>query len=210
MKKITTVIFDIGNVLAEFPWREYLRDFQFPLEVEEKIARTTFLGKNWAEADRGAKSDEEIYEDCLREIPELEKELKQVWENRAYIVKEYPYATSWIKNLKSQGYQVYLLSNYGKTTFEEAQRSFEFLKYPDGRVISYEIQAIKPEPKIYEELIQKYHLIPEQCVFLDDLADNIKQAEVFGFHTIQFYNKEQAIKDMECLGIYLEGKPLEK
>ena len=86
-----------------------------------------------------------FFETCRKEIPDLEKELKEVWKERIHIVKEFPDSVSWIKKLKEKGYRVYLLSNYAKTTFEEAIKCFEFLNYVDGRVISYEIKAIKPE-----------------------------------------------------------------
>lgn len=203
-RKITTVVFDIGSVLAIFPWREYLKSFRFPAETEERIAQALFLSENWQEADRGAKSDEEIYQNCLNEIPDLEQELSMVWKDRITIVREYDYSTDWICSLKKAGYKVYLLSNYGKTTFLEAMRCFEFLKHVDGKVISYEIKYIKPEPQIYEELIRRFDLIPEECVFLDDLPQNVKAAEEFGFHTILFTEREKALLELEALGVKCE------
>lgn len=191
MKGITTVVFDIGNVLAGFDWQTYLRQFGFPKETEDRIAAATFLGKNWQEVDRGAKTDEEIYADCLREIPDLEKELSMVWDRRLEIVKEYEYSADWIQMLKEKGYRVYLLSNYGKTAFTEVKRKFSFLQYPDGMVISYEIKHIKPEKEIYEELIRRYAVVPEEAVFIDDLPANLEAAKEMGFHTILFTEKEE-------------------
>lgn len=191
MNQITTVVFDIGNVLAGFNWQEYLESFGFSEQTKERIAKATFLGHNWKELDRGAKTDEEIYADCLREIPDLEKELSQVWQGRLGIVKEYKYAADWILSLKQKGYRVYILSNYGVNTFAEARRSFSFLQYADGMVISYEIKHIKPEPEMYEELIRRYGIKPEEAVFIDDLLPNIEAAEKKGFHVIPFTTKEE-------------------
>lgn len=197
MKEITTIVFDIGNVLAGFDWRTYLQKFGFSEETEERIAKATFLGENWREVDRGAKTDEEIYKDCLSEIPDLEEELSLVWEGRTSIVKEYTYASEWIQSLKEKGYQVYILSNYGETTFAEARRTFSFLQYPDGMVISYEIKHVKPEREIYEELIKRYHIVPEQTVFIDDLTVNIEAAQKMGFQTILFTSKEEVERQLE-------------
>lgn len=201
MSQITTVVLDIGNVLAGFDWREYLDSFGFPEKTKERIAKATFLGQNWKEVDRGAKTDEEIYADCLREVPELEQELSQVWQGRLGIVKEYDYASDWILSLKQKGYQVYILSNYGINTFAEAKKSFDFLRHADGMVISYEIKHIKPEPEMYEELIRRYDIIPERAVFIDDLLPNIEAARKKGFHAIQFTTKEEVDKKLEDLGI---------
>lgn len=201
MDKITTVVFDIGNVLAGFDWQAYLKRFRFSVETEERIARATFLGNNWKEVDRGAKTDAEIYVDCLSEIPDLEKELKAVWQGRLGIVKEYDYAADWIISLKKKGYRVYILSNYGKETFAEAQRTFSFLKYADGMVISYEIRHIKPEAEMYQELIRRYAVRPEEAVFIDDLLPNIEAARKMGFHTIPFTTKEEAERRLCELGV---------
>ncbi len=191
MKDITTIVFDIGNVLAGFDWRAYLKTFGFSEETQKRIAEATFLGENWREVDRGVKTDKEIYKNCLCEIPDLEKELSLVWEGRTSIVKEYEYASEWIQLLKEKGYRVYILSNYGETTFAEARKTFSFLKYPDGMVISYEIKHIKPEHEIYEALIERYHIIPEQALFIDDLAVNIEAAQKMGFQTILFTSKKE-------------------
>lgn len=206
MKKITTVVFDIGNVLAGFDWPAYLQRLGFSEETGRRIAGATFLGNNWKEVDRGVKSDEDIYEDCLREIPDLKEELAVVWAGRTGIVKEFDYAAEWILSLKRAGYRVYLLSNYGRETFAAARAEFSFFEHVDGMVISYEIRHIKPEPEIYEELIRRYDIIPEETVFLDDLQPNIEAAKAFGFHTILFTEKTEAEKRLLELGVPCEPK----
>lgn len=201
MSQITTIVLDIGNVLASFDWQEYLDKFGFSEDTRCRIAKATFLGESWKEVDRGAKTDEEIYADCLRGIPDLEQELSQVWKGRLGIVKEYEYASDWILSLKQKGYRVYILSNYGRNTFAEAKKSFDFLRHADGMVISYEIKHIKPEPEMYEELIRRYDVIPKETVFIDDLLPNIEAAKEKGFHTIQFTSKEEAELELKDLGI---------
>lgn len=199
MGQITTVVFDIGNVLAGFDWQSYLRSFGFPEAANRRLAAATFQGNNWRELDRGAKTEEEIYADCRKVVPDLEKELALVWSGRLGIVKEYDYSAEWIKSLKARGYRVYILSNYGVNTFAEAKRSFSFLKHVDGMVISYEVLHIKPEPEIYEELIRRYDIEPERAVFIDDLQPNVEAAERMGFHAIRFMTKQETEKKLEEL-----------
>lgn len=113
-------------------------------------------------------------------------------------MEEYAYANDWIKSLKAQGYNVYLLSNYGKTAFEAARdyNRLSFLPLVDGGVISYEVQKVKPEPGIYTALLEKYNLKAQECIFLDDRADNIAAAEALGFHGITVDNYEQAVHEL--------------
>ena len=103
--------------------------------------------------------------------------------------------------LKEQGYKVFLLSNYGKTSFEAARDHgrLSFLPLVDGSVISYEVQIVKPEPGIYHALLEKYDLKAEECVFLDDRADNIEAARALGFLGIVVESYEQAKKELETI-----------
>ena len=67
----------------------------------------------------------------------------------------------------------------------------------DGGVISYEVQIVKPEPGIYKALLQKYNLKADECVFLDDRADNIEAAELLGLQGIVVKSYEQAEAELE-------------
>ena len=68
-------------------------------------------------------------------------------------------------------------------------------------MFSYMCHAIKPEKEIFENLLNKYDLKAEECVFIDDRAENIEGAERVGFVGIQFKSYEQA---KESLDKYLE------
>ena len=198
--KINTIIFDIGNVLAKFRWKEFLASFGYSDELYNRLANAMFLSTAWAELDRGAKSDEEILQMMYNNAPDLKEEINHVWNTgREKFVIEYDFSEAWVKDLKERGYSVYLLSNYGKTLFQVAKRKFKFLNYVDGGVISYEIKHIKPEKEIYETLIQKYNLIPETAVFLDDLPQNTEAARQLGFHTVIVTDHETAVLQLEDL-----------
>lgn len=192
---IRNIIFDIGNVLACFRWKGLFTDLGFSGEMFDRIAEATVLHPTmWPEFDRSLMSDEEIISRCIERAPEYEKEIRMIFERTECLIEEYTYSYGWIKDLKERGYKVYLLSNYGKTSFEAAVHhgKFSFLPLTDGRVISYEVKIVKPEPGIYEALIKKYELVPEECVFLDDREDNVVTARKSGFHGIVVENFAQA------------------
>ena len=60
---------------------------------------------------------------------------------------------------------------------------------------------IKPDPKIYEYILEKYDINPAEAVFIDDNADNIEAAKKFGINTILFKGKEDADRELEKLGV---------
>lgn len=113
----------------------------------------------------------------------------------------YDYAISWIKELKQKGYQVLVLSNFASKAFDDCQEVLDFLPFVDGGILSYRERVIKPEPEIYQLLIDRYQLVPEECVFLDDTLKNLTAAEAFGIHTIHFKNRELAVEELRKLGV---------
>lgn len=196
-KMINTIIFDIGRVLVEWDWQGYLQGFGFSGEKTEKLAKAIFQSEYWKETDRGVWSDEEILQSFIKVVPEYEEDVRAVWDDMGKCIWKCEYTDEWIEELKERGYKVYYLSNYGKTLREKSKEALNFTENCHGGIFSYEIQKIKPDYAIYKALVEKYSLIPKQCVFLDDTMENIEAARECGFHGIQFITYEQAKKELE-------------
>lgn len=194
---IDTIIFDIGRVLVEWDWQGYLQEFDFSDTKTEKLAKAIFQSAYWKETDRGVWSDEEILQSFIKEIPEYETDIRAIWDDMGKCVWKCEYTDGWIEELKQRGYKVYYLSNYGKTLREKTKEALDFTQNCDGGIFSYEIQKIKPDYAIYKALVEKYSLVPKQCVFLDDTLENIEAAREYGFDGIQFITYKQAKEDLE-------------
>ncbi len=198
---IKTVIFDIGNVLAGFSWKEYFDRFSYSEEVKERIGKATVQSPVWNEYDRGNLSDEEVLEAFVENDPGIEKELRESLSNISGMLVRYDYAIPWVKALKENGYQVLVLSNFSHKAVVECGEVLDFLPFTDGGILSYKEHMIKPQPEIYELLINRYNLTPEECVFMDDTLVNVEAAKKAGIHAIHFRNKEQAEKELHDLGV---------
>lgn len=202
MDKITTIIFDIGQVLAAFDWLGYLDSMNLSPEKREKMVLATLHDLNhWDKHDRGVLTDEEFIQESLKKVPGIEPEMRAFFKNIHQMVKEYDYAEQWVLDFKKAGYRVYILSNYGATSFAYAREHFKFLKHVDGMVISSEVHYVKPEPEIYQMLLEKYQIVPKESVFMDDREDNAQAAAAFGIHAIQFKSREQAMEELKMLGV---------
>ena len=198
---IKTVIFDIGNVLAGFAWREYFLRFGYPEEIFQRLVKATVGSSAWQEHDRGLLEDEEILDLFVKNDPGIEKELRETLNNIKGMVVKYDYAIPWIRELKEKGYRVLVLSNFAAKAYRDCQDALEFLDYVDGGILSFRDKVVKPEPEIYRLLLERYDLKPEECVFLDDTEKNLPTAREFGIHTIHFQDREQALKELEKLGV---------
>lgn len=192
MRMIDTIIFDIGKVLVDWNWKDYLHSFGYSQEKNEKITEAVFLSEYWKETDRGVWSDEEILQSFIKKVPEYEKDIRDLWDGMGRCITRYEYTDGWIGELKETGYKIYYLSNYGKTLREKTAEALGFVEQCDGGIFSYEIQKIKPDIEIYQALLEKYELIPEKCLFFDDVQENIEGAKKAGIHGILFEGYEKA------------------
>ena len=196
---ISNIVFDIGNVLAAFRWKEYIEDLGYTGEIADRIARATTLNRLWREVDRGVMSVNDIIEGCIASDPGIETQIRHFYADRRRLVEEYAYSRGWLEELKKRGYKIYLLSNYSYDHFQYISRHFSFFGLEDGMLISCTVKLLKPDVRIYEALFEKYGLIPEECVFLDDSEANVEGAKKAGMQGIVFDNYEQGRAELEAL-----------
>lgn len=196
---IDTIIFDIGRVLVKFEWREYLSSFAFDPDVCEALAEAMFKSDAWNEYDRSELTDEQILALFIRRAPRYSDQIKQVFENFPTCLTAFAYSQDWIKSLKEQGYRIYYLSNYAKTTHLKSKKELAFLDLMDGGLMSYEIHRIKPDPEIYQALFEKYQITPGHAVFIDDNEANIAAAEKLGLHTVLFTDHESVVSELKTI-----------
>ena len=196
---IRNVIFDIGNVLTDFRWKDFLKDKGFEGEVLERIAKASVESPVWSELDRGVWSFEQVMEGFIRNAPDLEQELHRAFDDMTDIVTIRPYAVDWVKELKKQDMKVYFLSNFSQKIEAECMDALCFREEMDGGLLSYQEKRIKPDPEFYRLLLERYDLKPWECVFLDDMMVNVNAARAFGIYGIVFQNKDQATAEFEEL-----------
>lgn len=196
---IRNIIFDIGNVLTDFRWREFLRDKGFEEAMIDRIARASLESPVWNELDRGVWSTERLMAEFVKLDPEIEAELHTAYDNITGMVTKRDYAIPWIQELKAQGCGVYYLSNFSDKAYVECSDSLDFLPYTDGGILSYRDKVIKPDEKIYRLLLSRYGLKAEECVFLDDTPLNVEAARKLGIHGIVFQTREQAEEELQRL-----------
>ena len=99
---------------------------------------------------------------------------------------EIPGMLELILDLKKRGVGVYGLTNWPAETFSEARRRFKTIASIDNIVVSSHVKLAKPEPAIYQLLLSRYNLKPEECVLIDDRKDNVDAAIAQGMNGIVY------------------------
>ena len=193
---VRNIIFDLGKVLVDFEPERCMEALGFSEAAKDAFRRKIFPGL-WIACDRIPYTEAEIRALFKEQLPGFEAESDRLWDSLEDISRVMPYTVSWLRGLKERGYRLYILSNYGRRSYELNSPGYGFLSMTDGQLISYEIQSIKPEPKIYRTLCRRFAICPEESVFLDDRPENVETARQLGFRGIVFESYEKASASLE-------------
>ncbi|MEJ6122046.1 HAD family phosphatase [Vibrio sp. 2-Bac 85] len=179
---IKNIIFDLGRVLINFEPETYLKELGIDKKTREIYLFDIFKGEEWLDLDRGIITEEQAINKIVAKGRIKKEEVRDILDARVVFFTELSHNTPLVKQLKDNGYKLYILSNFAKKPFEAIFEKYNFFKHFDGKVVSYEdgLNVIKPDSNIYDTLLNRYDLLPEETAFIDDTLVNIEKAEEYG------------------------------
>lgn len=180
------IILDMGNVLLDYNPDICLNHFLNNDDDKALIKKELFGGPEWIEGDLGYITDSERFDGVSKRVPKrLHKELKECVEGWDMCMLPVAGAKEFCEYAKEKGCRLYVLSNASNSFYDYFPRFAPF-DYFDGIVVSCDIHIIKPDTRIYEYLLDKYHLLPEECFFIDDRPENVEGAKKVGMNGAVF------------------------
>jgi len=179
-------IFDFGNVLVDFKPPVYLRGLFSDEVLVEKLNEIIFKSREWLQMDQGLLTHKEAIEIFCRREPDYKDEICTAINNANNIVTPITETIQMLPEIKKAGHKLYYLSNMQIEIRDYLLKTHKYIKLFDGGVFSCDVKMIKPSPEIYRYLISKYNLIPEECIFFDDVTENISAAEKEGIKGVLF------------------------
>lgn len=188
---IQNIVFDIGNVLMDFRWAEYMLSlFGDDSETIEAVNQAIWHHGCWVSMDQGTPAEAAIEEAVHFDI-QHESAIQQAFAEAGRAMHRCDYAIPWIRELKDMGKHVFYLSNYSAFSIAANKDVLDFLPKMDGGIFSYKEKMTKPMHGIYRLLCERFKLKPAECLFIDDMPDNIKAAKECGFHAFLFEGYEK-------------------
>lgn len=197
MKEIKNLVFDIGGVLIGYRWEDMLKDYGLNTEDADRVGLIIFNDPIWHDFDRGVVEFEDLISHYVTNYPEDAQHLEYFLRKCELIRVNRPLVWEKVERLKEQGYRIYILSNYAKTLLNMHIKDMELFNRVDGKVISYQVKSIKPEPEIYKALFEKYDLDPEECLFFDDREDNVEGSLAVGMRAEKVESEEHLLKMLD-------------
>jgi len=196
-------VFDIGNVLIRWDPR-----FLYRKLIEDEAEREDFLARicppDWnLEMDRGRPFAEGIAE-RLALYPEhaaLIRAFDERWVETLGGAVEGTVAI--LEELSDAGVPCYAITNFSREKFAITRERFPFLERLSGIVVSAHEGLLKPDPRIYARLCERYGLDRHRCLFIDDSAANVAAARAYGMQGHHFRSPAELGADLRDRGFPL-------
>jgi HAD superfamily hydrolase (TIGR01509 family) len=180
-----TIFFDLGNVLIFFDFPKMLKQMSSCTGIPVETIRQ-MLDTQAKLYETGRLSDDELVENFQRVAPTtFTKEAFLHAASDIFTPNEPMF--SLLDALKR--HRLMLLSNTSPAHFHFLRQRYPILDLFDGYVLSYEVGAAKPDPKIFRHALEKAGCAPQECFYTDDLPENIAAAKSHGIDSEVFKNE---------------------
>lgn len=201
---IKNIIFDFGGVLMDWNPRYFFKDYFNDDEKMEFFLKNVAVDEWNAEQDRG-RTLKEGTEILIEKYPDWEKEVRAYYDNWTTMLRsDIPKNVEVLRKLADTDYELFGLTNWSHETFPYALANYDFFELFKGKiVVSGEEKLIKPDPKIWELLLDRYSIKAEESVFIDDNAKNIEAAKTLGFITVHLTEETDLQTELEKLGVVI-------
>jgi len=199
------LIFDFGNVVGFFDYTRAceLLGKRLGLSGEEllELARSRGFGKVVESYEQGSIDSIQFAERVcgLIELTVSPEEFALAWSNIFWPNEP---VGKLIQSLKAKGYSLILGSNTNEVHARQFKGQFaETLGYFDGLILSYEIGHLKPSTAFYLACAQAASASPDECLFIDDMPENVEGARLAGLQAIQYQEVAQLLEALSAHGV---------
>ena len=202
MPATDTIIFDLGGVLID--WNpEYLYRKIFSNENEQRYFLENICTSSWNQEQDAGYPLTQATADLAVKYPQYDAEIKAYYGRWQEMLGGYDEeCVAILENLhQKQNCRLLALTNWSGETFHTAKNMYPFLNLFEGIVVSGDEKIKKPDPRLYQILIDRYSIQPRMSIFVDDTKVNVEAAVDVGFQTIHFLSAYQLEEKLQKWGL---------
>lgn len=198
--KFKTIIFDLGAVLIDWNPRYVYKQIFVTDDAVEYFLKN-ICTTHWNEEQDAGRSFADGTQLLLQHYPEYTSEITAYYGRWREMLKGPIQPTvDMLKLLKdSNRYRLLALTNWAAESFPVALERFEFLQWFESILVSGEENMKKPEPAIFELLLDRYQVDRDSAIFIDDNIANVLAARGLGIETIHFTDSQSCKLQLEQL-----------
>lgn len=206
---IKGIIFDYGNVIAQVDNTKFLHRLaeHSPLSIYE-LERIIYHTPNVSrEFESGRITAQQFYAQVtqLCAVTMSEPDFRRAFTD---IFERIPGTLSLIRKCKSR-YKIGLLSNTNPLDFDAEITTVEVFPLFDAVTVSYEVGAMKPDRRIYHDVLQKLGLSAGECIYIDDVPAYVEGARRCGLTALLYTSHRSLVNALQALGILVHEHELD-
>lgn len=198
---IETFLFDLGGVLVRFSHERMFTQMAAVCGVDAKAFAQQLQDDGLMRDFERGRVDEDTFVGRVERLAGRSFERGELLEAGSNIFEPLQPSLDLVEHLKWSGFRMVLISNTCVSHFDFLRRRHEFLDWFDARVLSYEVNAVKPEPAIFEAALAAIDCPPECCLYIDDIAEYVAAGRQFGLLGYEFDGIEPLRREIERLGV---------
>lgn len=196
---MNALVFDFGGVLVD--WNpHHLYDSYFGSKEKATWFLENICTNEWNSQMDGGKPFCQGVAELSAQYPEYAKDIEAYFNRWIEMMgTEIEGMYGLLQEYKAKGYTLLGLTNWSSETFCQVKDVYPIFKLLDGMVVSAEEHCIKPSPKIYQILLERFGLNASDCVFIDDRQPNIDGADAVGMTGILFTSAQDLREKLESV-----------
>ncbi len=204
MSEIKCVLFDIGGVLVDWHMSWITSEISKRFKINEYLIEIAF-SKYLHELDSGKIEEKIFWNKIANDVDSisLKENTESLWNTyfrkNARINHE---VINLVNKIKENSYTMGIISNIEKITHKVVD-DWNVLDNFEYKFMSYQIGVSKPDPRIYEHVIEKLSFEPNQIIFIDDKKSNINAAKKSGINVIHFTDFPLLKNSLSSFGLLL-------
>jgi len=200
---IRAVVFDIGGVVLDWSPRHLYRSvFDDPDEADRFLREVCTL--EWhVQHDHGTPMEHTIPL-LVAQHPHYATQI-EAWRDR-YLDMVAGYVEGMVDllaALRATGMPTYALTNMPAEMMPQLRDAYPVIAAFEGAIVSGDELVMKPDPRIYRLLTERFGLRPEHTVFVDDVPANVDAAWQLGFRAVRFESAPQLREALRRWGVDL-------
>jgi putative hydrolase of the HAD superfamily len=197
------VVFDLGGVVLTWDPAAIIASVLDDEHERAAVGAGLFSDADWADLDRGMLSPGDAIGRAAVRTGIPVSRLVELFDAIPAALTPVESVLELVAQVRAGGNRVFVLSNLHRASFEHVHRMLGIFELFDGRVVSCEVGAAKPQPAIYRRLLDDFGLEPADTVFVDDLRVNVEAAAAFGIATVLFTDVAACRDELRALGVHL-------
>jgi 2-haloacid dehalogenase len=202
---LNTVVFDLGGVLLDWNPRYLYRSIFKDDEERMEWFLATVCTQEWNATHDAGRSFSDGVAQLVNSHPELAAEI-EAYQSRwpEMLGGAFDETVALLDVLSDAGIRLFALSNWSAETFPYAA-AYPFMSRFDGTVVSGYEGVKKPDPELFQILIERHQLNPERALFVDDVKENLDTAAALGFKVHHFQSADLLAGDLAERGLPVEA-----